>query len=111
MRSSTWTSKPESKIFSIFIKLKGMNLTFQNGRVAWTKAKPEKTLKPLQDTETQQDSVDISQEQKFLSVLHFLFVKKKALVSYTLPEKYKETNKEKTQPGCPQACRSHTGWN
>ena len=60
--------------------------------------------------------MDTSQEQKFLSVLHFLFVKKKqkqtnkkALVSYTLPEKYKETNKEKTQPGCPQACRSQTG--
>ena len=36
---------------------------------------------------------------------------KTALVSYALPEKYKETNKEKTQSVCPQVCRSQIGWN
>ena len=74
----------------------------------------QKNFKTSSGYWNQADSMNTSQEQKFLSVLHFLFVKqqqqqlkknnnnnnnkkKTALVSYALPEKYKDTNKEKTQ--------------
>lgn len=114
MSSSTWTSKPESEIFSIFIKLKGMNLTFKNGRATWTKSKAGKNYKTSFRTLKPSRILWIPPRKKspFLSSISYLLKKKKkALVSYALPEKYKETNKEKTQPGCPQACRSQTGWN
>lgn len=47
LRSSTLISKSKSEILSMFTKLKRMNLAFPTGRMAWTKAKPEKTVKPL----------------------------------------------------------------